>query len=281
MLVEAMCWGGGLTVASILRLDLEPRRAMTGGLGLLILVAVGAQALIGMVLGLYHRRRWRYGSFEEVAGVATSAVLTTSFLLIIDFAAGDPHLVPIGAVIAGGYISLVAMAATRYVARVAHDLTRRPSEAGTVPLLVFGAGQGGVQILGSLLRDPAAPYVPVGLLDDDPAKRNLRIMGVQVAAQVAGSAPSRKPILRWRLDADVPFLQILDHRTRHLVTGIQHVVRRCRDRRQVKTTVVRQKHDGVGTGNLLVGGLHSNHAWIHMALDDMGVGGPNPRSEME
>jgi FlaA1/EpsC-like NDP-sugar epimerase len=159
-------------------LNLEPRRALTGGVGLLILFAVAAQALIGSGLGLYHHRRWRYGSFEEVAGVATSAVLTTSLLLIVDFAAGDPHLVPIGAVILGGVISFVAMSATRYLARLTYELSRRPN--ATVPLLVFGAGQGGAQILGSLLRDPTAPYVPVGLLDDDPAKRNLRIMGVRV-----------------------------------------------------------------------------------------------------
>jgi FlaA1/EpsC-like NDP-sugar epimerase len=30
------------------------------------------------------------------------------------------------------------------------------------------------------LRNPESPYLPVGLLDDDPAKRNLRIMGVPV-----------------------------------------------------------------------------------------------------
>lgn len=178
--VDMVCCGGGLAVAAILRLNLEPRRALTGGLGLIILAAVGAQALIGVALGLYHHRRWRYGSFEEVAGVAMSAVLTTALLLIVDFAAGDPHLVPVGAVILGGVISLVGMAATRYVVRLTYELARRPSEAATVPLLVFGAGQGGAQILGSLLRDPAAPYVPVGLLDDDPAKRNLRIMGVRV-----------------------------------------------------------------------------------------------------
>jgi len=31
-----------------------------------------------------------------------------------------------------------------------------------------------------MLRDPASPYLPVALLDDDPAKRKLRIMGVPV-----------------------------------------------------------------------------------------------------
>ena len=31
-----------------------------------------------------------------------------------------------------------------------------------------------------MLTDPASPYLPVGLLDDDPGKRHLRISGVRV-----------------------------------------------------------------------------------------------------
>jgi FlaA1/EpsC-like NDP-sugar epimerase len=180
MVVDVACWGVGLFAAAVLRFNLGLDRALTGGLGVVILVALVAQAALGSCLGLYHRRRWRYGSFDEMGGVATSAVLTTALLLVSDLAAGSPHLVPLGAVIGGGAISLVAMGSTRYVVRLAYELARRPGEAGTIPLLVFGAGEGGAQIVASLQRDPASPYVPVGLLDDDPAKRNLRIMGVRV-----------------------------------------------------------------------------------------------------
>jgi len=45
---------------------------------------------------------------------------------------------------------------------------------------VFGAGEGGAQVITAMLRDPASPYLPVALLDDDPSKRSLRIMGIPV-----------------------------------------------------------------------------------------------------
>jgi FlaA1/EpsC-like NDP-sugar epimerase len=45
---------------------------------------------------------------------------------------------------------------------------------------VLGAGDGGVRALGALLRDRNSEYVPVALLDDDPHKRRLQIMGVPV-----------------------------------------------------------------------------------------------------
>jgi FlaA1/EpsC-like NDP-sugar epimerase len=45
---------------------------------------------------------------------------------------------------------------------------------------VFGAGLAGEQLVRSMLADPASPYLPVGLLDDDPRKRHLRIRGVRM-----------------------------------------------------------------------------------------------------
>src|SRR5207244_6252087 len=57
---------------------------------------------------------------------------------------------------------------------------RRPTGPDVHRLLVFGAGDAGAQIVATLLRDPASRYLPVALLDDDPTKRHLRVMGVPV-----------------------------------------------------------------------------------------------------
>ena len=46
--------------------------------------------------------------------------------------------------------------------------------------LVFGAGDAGDQLIRSMLGDPDSPYLPVGLLDDDPTKRHARIRGVRM-----------------------------------------------------------------------------------------------------
>ena len=63
--------------------------------------------------------------------------------------------------------------------------TRRGSGAekqtsAGVRVIVFGACDAGIALITRLLGEPDAAYQPVALLDDDPAKRNLTIMGVPV-----------------------------------------------------------------------------------------------------
>jgi FlaA1/EpsC-like NDP-sugar epimerase len=49
-----------------------------------------------------------------------------------------------------------------------------------VKVIVFGAGVAGAQLVHSLASQPSASYRPVAFLDDDPAKRRLRICGISV-----------------------------------------------------------------------------------------------------
>jgi FlaA1/EpsC-like NDP-sugar epimerase len=72
------------------------------------------------------------------------------------------------------------MSATRYMFRLHLERELRPDPDRAEKVLVFGSGEGGIQLLTSMLRNPASPYVPVALLDDNPIKGNLEIMGIPV-----------------------------------------------------------------------------------------------------
>ena len=56
----------------VLRYDPDPARFWQPDVGLAVVVAVILQGLFGWCYGLY-RRRWRYGSFDEVRVVALTA----------------------------------------------------------------------------------------------------------------------------------------------------------------------------------------------------------------
>src|SRR5438105_1604290 len=175
---DALAWTGGLISAVLLRYDFHPGRIGWAGFALLTVAAVVAQVIVGLTTGLY-LGRWRLGSFEEVSALARTVAGVSSFLFLVELRLSH-RFVPLGAVVGGGVIAFVLMGAARYLIRSYDEEHRRPTGPDVHRLLVFGAGDAGAQIVASLLRDSSSPYLPVALLDDDPTKRHLRIMGVPV-----------------------------------------------------------------------------------------------------
>ena len=137
------------------------------------------QAATGYIVGIY-RRRWRYGSFDEVKGLILSALITTIILWVIRFFDTSVDAFPRSAIIAGGILGLFFTAASRYSWRLIREQLRRPSAQNSTKLLIYGAGEGGIQIVNTMLRNPSSQYLPVAFLDDNPKTHRLRISGVPV-----------------------------------------------------------------------------------------------------
>jgi FlaA1/EpsC-like NDP-sugar epimerase len=200
-MVDAIAWTLSLLIAILLRLDFTWTGVDTVGVAAMIPLAIEAQWLGGYLSGLY-RGRWRYGSFDEVAALVRAVIMTTAILFAIGLAL-DHRAVPLSSVLGAGFGALVLMGGARYVWRLRHERRLRPGAEGTDRLLVLGAGEGGVQVVTAMLRDPSSPYIPVGLLDDDPVKRNLRILGVPVVGTSKSLASAAK-----RLNVDALLVAI-------------------------------------------------------------------------
>jgi FlaA1/EpsC-like NDP-sugar epimerase len=50
--------------------------------------------------------------------------------------------------------------------------------------LIYGAGFLGSSLVARMMQDPESPYFPVGLIDDDPAKKHLRLAAVPVLGRL-------------------------------------------------------------------------------------------------
>ncbi|WP_433290672.1 polysaccharide biosynthesis protein [Actinoplanes sp. CA-030573] len=74
----------------------------------------------------------------------------------------------------------VAGLASRLRWRLRPKVRARPGEREVTPVLLFGAGAAGRNLLRSMRDDPGGRYVPVGVIDDDPRKRRMRFSGVPV-----------------------------------------------------------------------------------------------------
>ena len=131
----------------------------------------------GLAAGLY-RGRYLRGSRAEVAAVGLASLMIACCLAVADLALvrGRSEL-PEAAL--GAAFAVAAMLGARYVAFAARQRSRPPAPTAE-KIIVFGAGDAGAMLIYRLAMQPDAAYRPVAILDDDPAKRRLRINGVPV-----------------------------------------------------------------------------------------------------
>ncbi|MGO1523041.1 MAG: polysaccharide biosynthesis protein [Nesterenkonia sp.] len=140
------------------------------GLSMTVLVAVVLHTGCGASLRLYGNR-FHYGSFSEYGVLVMLTLLIGTVVMIMRPAETALAVLMITA-------SLILMSGTRYLVRYAHQRATRPTSAERV--LIVGAGDAAESLVRQMLADPAGPYLPVGLIDDNPGKRHLSIQGVRV-----------------------------------------------------------------------------------------------------
>ena len=177
-LVDGAAWGIGVLLAVALRFEF--RMEAKGWLATLTLALIMAvlQVGIGYATALY-RGRYTYGSFDEVRLVAVIVVGEALLLSLFVIPLGTSVGVPRGTLLLAFPFVLLMMFGIRYLVRLLIDRSRKPS-ADASPALIIGAGYVADKLLANATTDPKSPIRPVGLLDDDPAKRYLRLRGVPV-----------------------------------------------------------------------------------------------------
>jgi FlaA1/EpsC-like NDP-sugar epimerase len=146
----------------------------------------------------FYNRWWRYVSTQDmwgaVRGVAAASVAAFLVVTLLDF---HPASVPRGIWIVDVLLLLAFVAGVRLLART---LIERPS-AGTLvargkEVIIVGAGDASQLILREMLKNPSLGYTPIGLVDDDPRKKNLRLHGIRVlgtTSELAHLLRDRRP----------------------------------------------------------------------------------------
>lgn len=174
-LVDSLVWVVAIPLATWLRYDYD-FGALEWSLIVPILLAIGLQEVLGIIVGQY-RAKWRYGSFDELAAVTVTALCVGVAMTVI-LIGNDvlPRTVPL---LATSY-ALLGHLGVRSLWRAFKSRKNRPTDDAAKRTIVIGAGDGGVQVLTTLMETPDAPLLPVAILDDDADKRDLRIRGVKV-----------------------------------------------------------------------------------------------------
>ncbi len=176
--IDCVCWLAALTLAVIFRYEFQTWQIAWTPFLILCATTLAVQLLLGWGFWLY-RGRHVYGSFDEARALMVTAVTNALLIGTPLLAFGDRLGVPRSTMLIAAPIAVVLMGGFRYAERL--DLQRR-SEPGqsAEPTLVYGAGVLGAQLVRQMMTDPDSPYRPVGLIDDDRAKKHRAIMGVPV-----------------------------------------------------------------------------------------------------
>ena len=177
---DLLAWPVALLSGAILKLVLS---VASTGMELIVvcLAAVTLQASLGWVVGIY-RHRWRVASFDESVAVGTVWFATTFTLSAGNYLArwaADTDL-PTSAVIIGSLSALLLIGGTRAIWRTHWETNRRPDADASQRTIIFGAGEGGTQMVKAMMLDPESKYYPVALLDDDPLKASREMYDVKV-----------------------------------------------------------------------------------------------------
>jgi FlaA1/EpsC-like NDP-sugar epimerase len=147
-----------------------------------IYIVVPLKLAVFILFGLYSHW-WRYVSIRDMwsvlRGVIVACLVAALAVYLINPVRG--FRVPRGVFALDLLLLLGFVAGVRLLART---ILERPGPRAIVArgkeALVVGAGDAGQLIVREMLRSPALGYTPIGIVDDDPRKRRLRLHGIKV-----------------------------------------------------------------------------------------------------
>jgi FlaA1/EpsC-like NDP-sugar epimerase len=170
-LADCGAWAAGIACVAVVR------SSAPGQTVALALVSMSAQVASGVATALYWGR-YRFGSFDEVRG------LVATWLVTLFVAVDSVDIIRAGrsldVLMIGGVVALLVMAGLRYGVRAGIEWRSQRGAIERERLLVYGADGAAAEVVRTMLVDPSSPYVPVALLDDDPALRHRRIVSISV-----------------------------------------------------------------------------------------------------
>ena len=147
-----------------------------------LILLVVAIALPVFALSGFYNRWWRYVSTRDMWDAVRGVALAT-LAVFVAFTLFELHPVRVPTSLWFVFL-LLCLAFVTGARLLARTLIERPRPGSIVArgkeAIVVGAGDAAQLILKEMLRNPALGTTPIGLVDDDPRKKNLRIHGIRV-----------------------------------------------------------------------------------------------------
>jgi len=140
---------------------------------------VVASTYVGFFLFGIYRGLWRYTGLEDLVriakGVAAATVLSMTGLIFFYRFTGYSRI----AFVAYGMLLFLGVAGSRLSFRL-FGLAVARTRKEKIPVLVYGAGDGGEVVVRECRANSHVEYQPIGFLDDDPRKEGRTLAGLRI-----------------------------------------------------------------------------------------------------
>ncbi len=124
---------------------------------------------------------WRHVGIHDLARLVKSVSLGSILFLTALFLIGDIQGFSRSVLLLDWGICLALLGGARLSVRLAKEThLGGPASRGGKRTLILGAGSGGANLVRQVWGDPKSDLHPIGFLDDDPLKQEVRIHGVPV-----------------------------------------------------------------------------------------------------
>ena len=176
---DAAAWAIGLAVAALARMDFDSQLVPWDHLAVAWMLVVVTYTALAWMRRL-HLGRSKMASLEEMMALGLIVGTSGGALFLVNLQS-HPYWLPRSIPLMAIFVSLAVMGGGRAAFRQLVEEVRHSERLiDSTRVLVLGAGEGGRQLVRSMLTDARATWEPVGLLDDNLVKRHLRLYGIPV-----------------------------------------------------------------------------------------------------
>lgn len=167
-----------MAVSFLLRFEFAIPESYLPMLATALPAALAVKLVVFRLCGLRHMA-WRHVGFEGILQIAGANFIASGVLaIVLGFVLGPEF--PRSIYILDFVMCLMLEIGTRAAIRILLDAPSIKKKRGYRRVLIFGAGKAGALLLTELRTHPEMRLDVAGFLDDDPAKRDMRIHGVRI-----------------------------------------------------------------------------------------------------
>lgn len=149
-----------------------------------VFVYILFSTLLKGILAFFARfanQSWRNIGVRDLLQLGQTSALFCLLASSMAFLSGDYYRIPRSIPLIDAMLSLLCWGGARLAIRLfLEGHIRSRSKGQNKRVLVVGAGDAGTMIVREMLRHPEAELVPIGFLDDDPAKKGETFLGLPV-----------------------------------------------------------------------------------------------------